>query len=70
MTVKRSLSRLTVAPCATLMTDIILAIICTPIMFVAFLLWMACVMAVIDAAASYCQGESRGIKRMLKRWHR
>ena len=50
------------------MKDIILAIVCTPIMFVAFLLWMACVMAVIDEAASYCQGESRGIKRMLKRW--
>ena len=52
------------------MKDIILAIVCTPIMFVAFLLWMCCVMAVIDAAASYCNGESRGIKRMLKRWHR
>ena len=52
------------------MKDIILAIVCTPIMFVAFLLWMACVMVVIDAAATYVNGESRGIKRMLRRWGR
>ncbi len=49
------------------MTDIILAIICTPIMFVAFLLWICCVVALIEAVETYVKGESRGIKRLLRR---
>ncbi len=52
------------------MKDIILAIICTPVMFVAFLLWICCVVALFDAVQIYVAGESRGIKRMLKRWRK
>ena len=50
------------------MKDIILAIVCTPIMFVAFLLWMACVQVVISAVMTYTNGECKWLGRMLRRF--
>jgi len=52
------------------MADIILAVICTPIMFVAFLLWICCAEVFIDAVQTYVWGESRGIRKVFRRWEK
>ena len=47
--------------------SILLAIIGVPILFVAFLVWMCCTIALLDAVRTYTVGESKPLGRMLGR---
>ena len=47
---------------------ILLAIIGIPIVFVAFLVWMCVIIAVLDAVRTYTVGESKPLSKMLRRW--
>ncbi len=53
-----------------MLESIMLAIIGVPIVFVAFLVWMCVIIAVLDAVRTYTEGESRPLGRMLKRMGR
>ena len=50
--------------------SILLAIIGIPIVLVAILVWMCCIIAVLDAVRTYTVGESKPLGKMLGRMKR
>jgi len=50
--------------------SILLAIIGIPIVLVAILVWMCCIIAVLDAVRTYTVGESEPLGKMLGRMKR
>jgi len=53
-----------------MLESILLAIIGIPIVLVAIMVWMCCIIAVLDAVRTYTVGESEPLGRMLNRIRR